>query len=77
MQKQEPDETSDETSDMYEHIKDATSHYDAQTLDTATEDQLKEQPVPNIPEEGGDDVEEGEEVEPLDEMETQEVSCDE
>ena len=28
---------------MYEHIKDATSQSDAQTLDAATEDQLKQQ----------------------------------
>ena len=60
---------------MYEHIKDATSHYDTQTLDAATEDQLKEQPVPNIPdeEEKGEDLKEGDEVKPLDEMEKREV----
>lgn len=28
---------------MYEHIKDAASQSDAQTLDAATEDQLKQQ----------------------------------
>ena len=58
---------------MYEHIKDATSHYDTQTLDAATEDQLKEQPVPNVPdeEESGEDVKEGDEMKPLDEMEKQ------
>ena len=29
----------DETSDLYEHIKDATSHYDTQTMDAASEEQ--------------------------------------
>ena len=35
-------------SDMYEHIKDAKSQHDAQTLDAATAEQQKEQPVPNV-----------------------------
>lgn len=32
-----------QTSDVYEHIKDAASQSDAQTLDAATEDQLRQQ----------------------------------
>ena len=41
-------------SDIYEHVKEATSQYDTQTLDAATAEQ--EQPVPNLEEE---DAEEG------------------
>ena len=33
--------------DLYEHIKDSSSHHDAQALDTATADQQAEQPIPN------------------------------
>ncbi len=42
-------------SDLYEHIKDATSQYDAQTLDVATAEQQQEQSVPNLQEEEGEE----------------------
>ena len=44
-------------SDVYEHIKDAKSQHDAQTLDGATAEQQKEQPVLNTKED-----DQGEEV---------------
>ena len=35
----EQQENEPQESDIYEHIKDSSSHHDAQTLDTATEEQ--------------------------------------
>ena len=53
----------DETSDLYEHIKDSSSHYDTQMMDTASEEQ---QAMPNEMEEEDDAMETDEEVAPLD-----------
>ena len=48
-------------SDLYEHLVDSESHHDAQTMDAATEDQMKEkESVPTATEEG-EDMEEGDE----------------
>ena len=38
-------EEENKKSDLYEHIKDSTQHYDAQTLDVATAEQQEEQPI--------------------------------
>ncbi|XP_064629159.1 midasin-like [Lineus longissimus] len=37
-------ESADDTSDLYEHIKQTDQHHDAQTLDAATAEQMEEQP---------------------------------
>ena len=45
---EQEDDRENQSSDMYEHIKDAKSHHDAQVLDVATTEQLKEQSIPNL-----------------------------
>ncbi|KAH3728934.1 hypothetical protein DPMN_054897 [Dreissena polymorpha] len=40
---QEQDTNADQGADMFEHVKDSDSHHDAQTLDTATAEQQREQ----------------------------------
>ena len=37
------DTNADQGADMFEHVKDSDSHHDAQTLDTATTEQQREQ----------------------------------
>lgn len=49
-------------SDLYQHIKDARSH-DAQTLDTATDDQLQQQALPNKDEEESEAPQQDDDVE--------------
>ncbi|XP_076077814.1 midasin-like isoform X3 [Mytilus galloprovincialis] len=39
------DESTSKEADLYEHVKDATSKYDTQTVDTATTEQQLEQPL--------------------------------
>ncbi|XP_022106838.1 midasin-like isoform X2 [Acanthaster planci] len=57
----------DQTWDLYEHIKDASSHYDTQMMDVASEDQLmQEQATPNQEEEDTAAMETDEEIKPLD-----------
>ena len=53
-----------QSSQLYEHLRDSSHHHDNQTLDAATEEQQKEQPVPNKDGEEGEKMEEGEDVEP-------------
>jgi hypothetical protein len=55
---------------LYEHVKDAKSSHDSQTLDVATDEQQTEQAVPNREEdpESGEEGE-GEDVEMRDEKE--------
>ena len=48
-------------SDIYEHIKEASGHHDAQTLDVATADQ--QQAVPNLSDEEADSLEEDQQME--------------
>lgn len=51
---------------MYEHLRQSDSHYDAQTLDAATDTQLQQQkPTPNL-EEGGDKAEDEDNMQPDD-----------
>lgn len=48
---------SDKRSELYEHVKDAQSQYDTQTMDAATANQQQTQPVPMMQEdEEADDV---------------------
>lgn len=51
-------------SDLYEHIKEAESHHDAQTLDVATKDQ--QQAVPNLSDEEAEDIDKEQQMEPDD-----------
>lgn len=58
------------TSKEYEHIKDAKSHSDAQTIDVATKEQMQEkQAVPTQMNEDGDGVDEDDDVRMEDEEE--------
>ncbi|XP_030850211.1 midasin [Strongylocentrotus purpuratus] len=58
--KEKEDET--EKSDLYEHLADSEAHHDAQTMDAATEDQMKEkESVPVAGEEGDEELEDGDE----------------
>ncbi|XP_041350636.1 midasin-like [Gigantopelta aegis] len=58
-----PDESDKPNTDLYEHVKDSTSHHDAQTLDVATDEQQAQQPVPNKNmEEEGEPVDEEDDV---------------
>lgn len=38
-------DASQKQAELYEHIKDSKSHYDAQTLDVATADQMEAMPI--------------------------------
>ncbi|XP_072178223.1 midasin-like [Diadema setosum] len=56
------DEVKGEDQDLYEHLTDPTSHHDAQTMDAATDDQMKEkEAVPMAGEDDGEKMEEGDE----------------
>ncbi|KAK3603576.1 hypothetical protein CHS0354_028005 [Potamilus streckersoni] len=68
---QEAEEQGRET-DLYEHIKDSTSHYDAQTLDVATVDQ-QQQAVPN---KENEEVSENEDTDvKMEDLEVEEEEC--
>ena len=71
--------TKDETekSDLYEHLADSEAHHDAQTMDAATEDQMKEkESVPVAGEEGDEELEDGDEEKMKVEEEKKEEVCD-
>ncbi|CAH1229365.1 MDN1 [Branchiostoma lanceolatum] len=53
-------ETKDESADMYEHVKDAESSYDTQTLDAATREQTESQQPPVLTDSEGEEEEERE-----------------
>ena len=63
-----------EESELYEHIKDPKSQHDAQTLDAATEEQQREQPVPNLKETKTEELTEEDEDMKADDRETAMVS---
>ncbi|XP_067673927.1 midasin-like [Haliotis asinina] len=60
---QEQESKPQKESDLYEHIKEATSHHEAQTLDVATAEQQEEQPVANQKEEEAEPMEEDDDLE--------------
>ncbi|XP_071480621.1 midasin-like [Diadema antillarum] len=59
---EERDEMKGEDQDLYEHLTDPTSHHDAQTMDAATDDQMKEkEAVPTAREDDEEKMEEEDE----------------
>lgn len=67
-QDEEKDESTKKESQLYEHIKDATSTHDAQVIDVATEIQQVEQAMPD----SGADQESGEVEDDSDDVEMKE-----
>ncbi len=49
-------------SDVYEHVKDASSHHDKQTLDAATADQQQQQDVANVDEQEAEEMDGDEDI---------------
>ncbi|XP_078699924.1 midasin-like [Branchiostoma floridae x Branchiostoma belcheri] len=60
--KEEERETKNESADMYEHVKDAESCYDTQTLDAATREQTESQQPPVLTDSEGEEQEEDAEM---------------
>ncbi|XP_048240547.1 midasin-like [Haliotis rufescens] len=60
---QEKENKPQKESDLYEHIKESSSQYDAQTLDVATAEQQEEQPVANQNEEEAEPMGEDDDLE--------------
>ncbi|XP_046979446.1 midasin-like [Schistocerca americana] len=44
------------SADLYQHIRDSKEAFDAHTIDAATEEQAEKQPVPNLEEEKGEEL---------------------
>ena len=73
------DERKQDTADLYEHIRDASAHYDTQTMDVATseqQDEQKEAAVAGDEDEwtDGEDDNEGDDVQPMEEQTQDTVS---